>query len=406
MDQVCNLIVDGVAAKQGEVDAWLDAEFSKVSLPLHLSLDVRYAGFKVTPVDTNLFPAGFNNLSSRDFDAVVSRHKDYFDQVLGGVSRVILVPEDNITNKFYLEHLYCLSEVIRKSGVSLMIASPNIPESREPAKLETLAKHEIEVYSLRRDGKSLVCNDMVPEIILLNNDLTVGIPEIMKDIDQPIVPSPELGWHKRRKKESLVIFNQVAEEFCKLIDIDPWRMVTEVEEVKEVDFLDRKGLDQIADVAADMLSDLERKYKDWGVDDDPFVMVKNSAGTYGRGVLSVKSCREILELNRKERVKMQRGKEGVEVSSVIIQEGVPTRCLSDGDIAEPVVYSVGGEPIGAFFRVHAQLGPQDNLNAKGMKFVPIDVSHAEPSKENRCIYYLSKLTAIAVGREIKGMESS
>jgi glutamate--cysteine ligase len=75
-----------------------------------------------------------------------------------------------------------------------------------------------------------------------------------------------------------------------------------------------------------------------------------------------------LDLNKKERNKMQIIKEGARNSEVIIQEGVPTIDVIDGKSAEPMVYMVDGVPIGGMFRVNGQRDALSNLNAAGMEF--------------------------------------
>ena len=64
-------------------------------------------------------------------------------------------------------------------------------------------------------------------------------------------------------------------------------------------------------------------------------------------------------------------KEGLEVTSVIIQEGVPTFESIDDAIAEPVVYMIDRFVVGGFYRVHAARGKDENLNAPGAQFVPL-----------------------------------
>ena len=38
----------------------------------------------------------------------------------------------------------------------------------------------------------------VPDVILMNNDMSSGIPDILIGAMQPIVPSLSLGWYRRR----------------------------------------------------------------------------------------------------------------------------------------------------------------------------------------------------------------
>ena len=51
------------------IEAWFRQRWQETPAPITSSVDLRHAGFKLAPVDTNLFPAGFNNLNyfSRTF---------------------------------------------------------------------------------------------------------------------------------------------------------------------------------------------------------------------------------------------------------------------------------------------------------------------------------------------------
>ena len=101
---------------------------------------------------------------------------------------------------------------------------------------------------------------------------------------------------------------------------------------------------------------IREKYKQYAIEETPYVVVKADAGTYGMGVMTVKDASEITGLNRKQRNKMSVIKEGMSVSQVIIQEGVHTKeRVSDG-VAEPVVYMIDRYVVGGFYRVHS--GPR------------------------------------------------
>src|ERR1035437_4255375 len=45
------------------IEHWLRAQWPKRATPFYSSVDLRNSGFQLAPVDTNLFPAGFNNLN-------------------------------------------------------------------------------------------------------------------------------------------------------------------------------------------------------------------------------------------------------------------------------------------------------------------------------------------------------
>ena len=64
-------------------------------------------------------------------------------------------------------------------------------------------------------------------------------------------------------------------------------------------------------------------------------------------------------------------KEGMEVTEVIMQEGVHSfERINDG-VAEPVVYMVDRHVVGGFYRVHNERGNDGILNAPGSHFVPL-----------------------------------
>ena len=70
--------------------------------------------------------------------------------------------------------------------------------------------------------------------------------------------------------------------------------------------------------------EIRAKYEEYGVKDEPFVIVNADAGTYGMGVMTVRDAKELDEVNRRTRNKMDVVKDGQQVTEVIIQEGVPT----------------------------------------------------------------------------------
>jgi len=105
-------------------------------------------------------------------------------------------------------------------------------------------------------------------------------------------------------------------------------------------------------------------------------------------------------------------KEGLEVSDVIIQEGVHTFEKVNEAVAEPVVYMIDRYVVGGFYRVHTGRGNDENLNAPGMHFVPlafapngIPDSHAKPGAAvpNRFYMYgvVARLALLAASVELE-----
>jgi len=142
------------------------------------------------------------------------------------------------------------------------------------------------------------------------------------------------------------------------------------------------------------------------------VIVKADAGTYGMGIMTVKDASEVKDLNRKEHNKMSVVKEGLEVSDVLIQEGVYTFEKINEAVAEPVVYMMDRYVVGGFYRVHTDRGVDENLNAPGAHFVPLAFAHnalPDPSAKpgiaapNRFYLYgvVARLALLAASLELE-----
>jgi glutamate--cysteine ligase len=138
-----------------------------------------------------------------------------------------------------------------------------------------------------------------------------------------------------------------------------------------VDFSESAGMESLRSHVDALLTKTRRKYKEYGINEKPFVVVKADNGTYGMGIMTVRDVKDLEVINRKTRNKMSVIKDGQEVSEVIIQEGVLTNERINDAVAEPVVYMMDRYVVGGFYRVHAERGVDENLNAPGSSFVPL-----------------------------------
>src|SRR5258708_4813228 len=176
-----------------------------------------------------------------------------------------------------------------------------------------------------------------PCAILLNNDLSAGIPDILRGLDQQVLLPPlHAGWAVRRKSHHFAAYDEVTDEFGRLLGIDPWLLNPYFAVCGEVNFHERRGEEGLASHIARRLARVREKYAEHGIKEEPFAIVKADAGTYGMGIMTVKSANDVRDLSRKQRNKMAVVKEGLSVQQVIIQEGVPTYERVDDGVAEPV----------------------------------------------------------------------
>jgi glutamate--cysteine ligase len=353
------------------IERWFRLQWQDHTPPFYGSVDLRNAGYKLAPVDMNLFPGGFNNLSDDMLPSAVQAAQSAIEHLCPDARNLVLVPERHTRNQFYLANVARLARILRQTGLEVRLGSLS-EEVREPTRIELPTGETLLLEPLQRSGGKVGVAGFTPCALLLNNDLSAGIPAMLRDLDdQIVVPPLQAGWAVRRKSNHFAAYDVVAAEFAQLIDIDPWLINPVFGRCGEVNFHERAGEECLASNVDFVLGRMREKYREHGITDTPYVVVKADAGTYGMGVMTVKDATEVRGLNRKQRNKMSVVKEGLEVSEVIIQEGVPTNELVDNAVAEPVVYMIDRYVVGGFYRVHTERGRDENLNAPGMHFVPL-----------------------------------
>ncbi|MFP5358190.1 MAG: glutamate--cysteine ligase, partial [Gammaproteobacteria bacterium] len=78
-----------------DIEGWLRNEWQKTRAPFYSSVDLRNAGFKLAPVDMNLFPAGFNNLNPAFQPLCVQAAQVAIERWCPTASKVLIVPENH-----------------------------------------------------------------------------------------------------------------------------------------------------------------------------------------------------------------------------------------------------------------------------------------------------------------------
>jgi len=356
--------------RQPAIEHWFRTQWPEHTIPFYTSVDLRNAGFKLAPVDTNLFPGGFNNLNPAFLPLCVQAAQSAIEKICPEARGVLLVPENHTRNQFYLQNVAQIALVLRQAGLNVRIGSL-LPEIVEPTTLQLANGATLTLEPLQRVGNRLAVAGFDPCVVLLNNDLSAGEPPILQNLEQNVLPPLHAGWTKRRKSHHFAAYDRVADEFAALLGIDPWLINPYFATCGKVDFQQRAGEDCLATQVDDMLQKTRAKYAEYGVKEAPFVIVKADAGTYGMGIMTVKDASEVRDLNRKQRNKMAVGKEGMEVHEVLVQEGVYTFEFINEAVAEPVVYMMDHFVVGGFYRVHTGRGTDENLNSPGMHFVPL-----------------------------------
>ena len=398
------------------IERWFRLEWMEHTPPIYTSVDLRNAGFKLAPVDTNLYPGGWNNLTTEMLPLAVQAAMAAIEKICPEAKNLLLIPENHTRNTFYLSNVVQLQRIFTQAGLNVRLGTLN-PEITEPTEAALPDGESVLLEPLVRTKNRLGLKNFDPCTILVNNDLSAGTPEVLKHLnEQFLLPPLHAGWSIRRKSTHFEAYEEVAKRFAKMLGMDPWLINPLFERCGDVNFADGTGMDCLRTHTESLLNRIKRKYKDYGINEKPFVVVKADNGTYGMGIMTVRDVADLDALNRKARNKMNVIKDGQTVNDVIIQEGVLTHEHINATVAEPVVYMLDRYVVGGFYRVHADRGVDENLNAPGASFVPLAFEQgaqlpqpgAKPgaSPPNRFYMYgvIARLAMLAASYELEATD--
>lgn len=401
---VKNRLHENYCQKNNRLVDWYLKRKSGLAHPIYSSYDIRDAGFKISNVDANIYPAGFNNICPTDKESAVGVMQHYLKDHYGtNLKRIVLLTEEHTNNAFYWENVYSIQTLLKESGFEVRLAIPR--QLQAPMKVTSATGHELTVENGYGNGPMM--SEFKPDLVISNNDFSESHEEWSKSHGYAVNPPRELGWYQRKKSRYFHFYNQLVEDFSKACDIDPFFLNVQTELFEHFDMSDDNSMHVLAEKVDGMIERLRGEYQKRNISEAPVLFVKNNAGTYGLGVTRVTSGAEILEWNNKARKKMKAAKGGRDVVEVIIQEGIPTRVQAEGATAEPVIYMIGCQLAGGFLRTHGEKSNTESLNSPGAVYKRLCVSDLNISLnaaplEN--VYgWSARLGLLAIAMEAKEM---
>lgn len=409
--QPCKKSFDDLLNEFPKVMGFLNTLIPSCGIPVYQSMDLRDSGYKVAAVDVNLFPGGFNNLSPSERSLAARRFREFCSArfLTTPPWKIALYPEAHTNNFAYLENVVALMAILKEAGAEVKLAwsGPKIPK---PWSIKTPSGSELTYLPVDEALEGA-------DFLLLNHDMSDGVPEAVKNFKGRVIPNLNLGWYKRRKSHHHTIASGLLRKIqAEFSCFDPWIFEAKTHMIADLNFDDTDSFLRLLKEADHFSELLKREYEARGIEDHPNIFLKNDSGTYGMGVMNFHSLDELREMHSTVKRKLRRGKGATTIDQVILQEGIPT-CFSistesEGYVTgEPVLYSVGGSVVSSFFRVHKKLGENSahtNLNQPGAEFISSENSpfpwprgqpfHVE-SKEPHIYQFISKLHAVAAGLE-------
>lgn len=392
--------------QSNKIADWFCHKTKNLSLPIYSSYDIRDSGFKISNVDANIFPAGFNNICPTDKESAVTLMSTYLDKHYDpNFKRILLVTEEHTNNPFYWDNVLTIQKLLNNAGREVLIAIPQRLE--QPMSVQSATGQNVLVHSAFEDSEHF--RKFNPQLIISNNDFSNAHEQWAEHISIPVNPPRELGWYQRKKSRYFANYNSLVQEFADLVGFDPFLLNVETEVYEHFDIADEPSRNHLAEQVDAMIARLKEQYKKRGITQEPFVFVKNNSGTYGLAVIRVGSGEEVRQWNYKSRKKMKAAKGGRDVEEVIIQEGIPSRVQSEGHSAEPVIYMIGSELAGGFLRTHSEKSNTDSLNSPGAVYKRLCVSDLNVSLQGsplENVYgWSARLGLLAIGMEAQQMNA-
>ncbi len=400
--KIINELTQKTQTHSPELKKWMEGHLKNILIPLYSSVDIRVSDSKIAPVDTNIFPAGFNNLTE-DFRVKTGKlFRKALNSKYPNAEKILIIPELHTKNRFYWENIRTLEAILQNTGYEVRVGIVDEDLEVDSARFATSSGGEVVANKVRNKAHRTFVEGFCPDVILLNNDFSEKCPKNLRDTVQPVEPPVEMGWHTRRKDVHFEFYNSLASEAAKILKIDPWTISIETQLIRDVNFDYSDDRKKVYKIAKHQLSVMKQQYENRGIEYAPTLFIKSNSGTYGMGVVSITDAESIALMNAGDRKRLRVTKGGKPVRDVVLQEAVPTIMRTgEGSFAEPVIYLVNDEVSGGFFRVNGEKNENENLNSKGMTFEPFFNTVGCFSEVPQAVRLISMIAVIASGYEIE-----
>jgi len=413
---IINTIAEKIRRKKSIIDDFFIEKFKTNPAFFYNSIDLRHSSYKISAIDTNCYPAGFNNLSISGKNSAENLVAEFLSKNFSSSPKnIFIIPENHTRNMRYLENLAIIIEILQRQKCQVFVATFN-PEIISKTVLTLENQSTITLYPLQKiAGKLAIENEnkqnIFADLAILNNDLTSGVPEVLNNVSTPINPPLAMGWHQRTKSQHFTIYNQIAEEISQILNLDSWLISSMHDHCEDVDFKESIGLECLAKNVEKLLTKILEKYREHNIKDKPYCYVKADNGTYGMAVWSVFDPQDILEINKKERNKMNMLKGSTQTHKVMIQEGIITADKINNNPCEPMIYMINGNVAQNLFRTNESRDDHISLNASGANFYNLENLPQEnnfiDSQNNFIIVYelIAKMASLASAIELQFLKN-
>ena len=196
------------------IERWFRLEWMEHTPPFYTSVDVRNAGSKLAPVDTDFYPSGWNNLTPEMLPLAVQAAMVAIEKICPEARNLLIIPDNQIQSTFYLSNLTQLRRIFHMAGLNVRMGSIN-PALKKSTTIELPGGESITLEPVVRTKGRIGVKDFDPCTILLNNDLGAGVPGILEDLHQQyLLPPLHASWATRRKSKHFQCYEEIAKRFA------------------------------------------------------------------------------------------------------------------------------------------------------------------------------------------------
>src|SRR5690606_7575848 len=112
-------------------------------------------------------------------------------------------------------NIAAIQTIMRHAGLNVRIGSL-LPEIKSATAFNLPDGQTITLEPVIRKNNQLSVENFDPCAVLLNNDLSNGVPQILQNLTQTVIPPLHAGWATRKKSVHFKAYDAVADEFARL----------------------------------------------------------------------------------------------------------------------------------------------------------------------------------------------
>lgn len=351
-----------------QIERWFRMEWQEHTPPFYSSVNLRHSGFKLAPVNTNLFPSSFNYLAEEMYPLATQAAMVAVEKYCPDAKNLLIISGDQTSCPLYLKNLAHLSNILRLTGLNVRLSS--LSEDLTQTTTLTLTDGQtLSLEPLERNGRRITLDKgrFDPCTILLNNDLLNGEPKILENLtEQILLPPLHAGWSTHSQSTHFNNYDNVAKRFSKFLDIDPWLISAYYNKLSKIDDNQKTSKKELHHIIDQQLKKIAKKYKEYHIEEKPFLIIKPDVGT-SKSAIKIHNSNELTELeNWLYDINIDK-----KTNNLLIQEGIPTIESVDKQPAEPIVYMIDRYVVGGFYRINSEKIIDTPPHQPAVRFEPL-----------------------------------